>query len=169
MIVNEKSSLILMVQSSRKLFCYFNISPMDVKEFKETYGENSWKDSKPAIKVCLVENGVAKEIKTILIDVFADNWYIDMERDDVDVFVELGRLLLDNTFYVFAVSNTITTPREHESADTGVYFVDISNNKKNIHRYPKIIIGERKYHNSFIDEHFDEMIKKYTLYSSQMK
>lgn len=128
MLVNEKSNLILMVQSSRNVFCYFNISPMTVKEFEDRYGESSWKNSKPVIKVYSVENGIAKEIRTIFIDAFANNWYIHMDRDDMDLFVKLGRILPDNTFVAFAVSNTVTTPRDHESGDTSVYFVDTSKN-----------------------------------------
>lgn len=128
MLVNEKSNLILMVQSSRKIFCYFNISPMVVKEFKDRYGENSWENSKPILKVYSVKNGIAIEIKTIFIDAFANNWYIDMDSDDMDVFIKLGRVLPDNTFVAFAVSNTVTTPRDHQSGDSSVYFVDISKN-----------------------------------------
>lgn len=128
MLVNEKSNLILMVQSARRVFCYFNVSPMTVKEFEDRYGENSWKNSKPVLKVYSVENGAAKEVKTIFIDAFANNWYIDVDSDDMDIFVKLGRVLPDNTFAAFAVSNTVTTPRDHESGDTNVYFVDISKN-----------------------------------------
>ena len=128
MLVNEKSNLVLMVQNSRRVFCYFNISPMTVKEFADRYGELSWQNSKPVLKVYLVQNGIAIEIKTIFIDTFANNWYIDMDRDDMDIFIKLGRMLPDNTFAAFAVSNTVTTPRDHESGDTSVYFVDVSQN-----------------------------------------
>lgn len=128
MLVNEKSKLVLMVRSARKVFCYFNISPMTVKEFEDRYGENSWENSKPVLKIYSVENGIAQEMKTIFIDVFANNWYINVERDDLDIFVKLGRMLPDNTFAAFAVSNTVTTPRELESVDTAVYFVDVSQN-----------------------------------------
>lgn len=128
MLGNEKSNIVLMVQSASRVFCYFNISPMTIKEFEDTYGEVSWKISKPAIKVCCVENGVAKEIKTILIDDFANNCYINMNKGDQDVFIKLGRILPDNTFAAFAISNTVTTPRDHESEDSAVYFVDTSEN-----------------------------------------
>ncbi|MCT8978142.1 DUF4912 domain-containing protein [Clostridium sp. CX1] len=126
MLVNEKSKLILMVQSAKKVFCYFNVSPMTVKEFEDRYGENSWKNSKPVLKVYSVENGIPREIKTIFIDAFANNWYIDMDKGDLDIFIKMGRVLPDNTFAAFAVSNTVTTPRDLESADTSVYFVDLS-------------------------------------------
>lgn len=123
---NEKTSLVLMVQNSHRIFCYYNISPMTVKEFEDRHGEKSWKNSKPVIKVYSVENGIAKNIKTIFIDPFADSWYIDVEKDDMDLFVKLGRVIPDNTFVAFAVSNTVTTPRDNGSSDTSLCFVDVS-------------------------------------------
>lgn len=124
----EKSNVILMVQGAHRLFCYFNISSVIVKEFKDKYGKGSWENSKPVIKVCIIENSIVKEIRTILIDDFAEKWYIDMDRGDQDIFVKLGRVLSDDTFVTFAVSNTVTTPRNYESCDTAVYFVDVSQN-----------------------------------------
>lgn len=126
MLGDEKSNIVLMVQGASRVFCYFNISPITIKEFEDRYGEVSWKISKPAIKVYCVENGIAKEIKTIFIDDFADNWYINMDRGDQDIFIKLGRILPDNTFAALAVSNTVTTARNYESEDSSVYFVDIS-------------------------------------------
>lgn len=126
MVGNEKSNLVLMVQSGHRIFCYFNISPLTVKEFEDRYGENSWKNSKPVIKVYSVENGRVENIKTIFIDPLANNWYIDLERDDLDLFVKLGRVLPDNTFAAFGISNTVTTPRENKAIDRSVYFVDVS-------------------------------------------
>ncbi|MDP4144290.1 MAG: DUF4912 domain-containing protein [Bacillota bacterium] len=128
MLNDDKSILVLMVQNSHNVFCYFNVSAMTKKEFQDRYGENSWRNSKPVLKVYSVENGNAKEIKTIFIDNFANNWYIKLDRDDLDVFVKLGRMLPDNTFAAFAISNTVTTPRAHQSGDTAVYFVDVSQN-----------------------------------------
>lgn len=128
MLGKEKSNIVLMVQSASRVFCYFNVSSVTIREFENRYGENSWKNSKPVIKVYFVENGIAKETKTIFIDDFANSWYINMDRGDKDVFIKLGRVLPDNTFYAFAVSNTITTPRSYESEDTSVYFVDLSQN-----------------------------------------
>lgn len=126
MLGNEKSNIILMVQSAHKLFCYFNISSMEVKEFENKYGENSWKSSKPVIKVLFVESGIAREMKTIFIDDFANNSYIDIDKGDQDIFLKFGRMLPDNTFAALTVSNTVTTPRNYESCDTALYFVDVS-------------------------------------------
>jgi len=123
---DEKTSLVLMVQNSHRIFCYYNISSMTVKEFEDRYGEALWKNSKPVIKVYSVENGIANNIKTIFIDPFADSWYIDIEKDDMDLFVKLGRIISGNKFVAFAVSNTVTTPRDSKSLDSSLCFLDVS-------------------------------------------
>lgn len=134
MLQNEKSMLVLLVQNCNNVFCYFNISPITVKQFEDKYGENSWRNSKPAIKVYEIVNGCSKEIKTILIDPFANNWYVHLDKDDMDVFVKLGRILPDDTYAPFAVSNTVTTPRSKQSDDTTVCYIDVSHNfKSNSH------------------------------------
>lgn len=123
---NDKSSIVLLVQNSNNVFCYFNVSPVAIKEFEDAYGEKVWKNSKPVLKVYEVINGIVSELKTIYIDAFADNWYINLEKDGIDVFVKLGRVLNDDSFVALAVSNTVTTPRNRQSYDSAVYFVDIS-------------------------------------------
>ncbi|APM40602.1 DUF4912 domain-containing protein [Clostridium kluyveri] len=123
---DEKTSLVLMVQNSHRIFCYYNVSSMTVKEFEDRYGEALWINSKPVIKVYSVEDGIAKNIETIFIDPFADSWYIDIEKDDMDLFVKLGRIISGNKFVEFAVSNTVTTPRNSKSLDNSLYFLDVS-------------------------------------------
>ncbi|MFL0250796.1 DUF4912 domain-containing protein [Clostridium neuense] len=126
MIDEDKSSIVLLVQNSHRVFCYFSVSAVEIKGFQDRYGENSWKNSKPVLKVYEVINGIVSEIKTIYIDAFANNWFINLEKDDIDVFVKLGRVLVDDTFVALAVSNTVTTPRDKQSGDSAVYYVDIS-------------------------------------------
>lgn len=128
---NDKSSIVLMVQGIGKIFCYYTISPITVKKFEDLYGENSWNSSKPILKVYCLDNGLTKEMKTIYLDPFASNWYIDVNRDDTDVFVKLGRMLPNNKFELIATSNTVTTPRGHQSQDNQVYYIDTSELKKN--------------------------------------
>lgn len=163
MIDEDKSSIVLLVQNAHKVFCYFSVSAIEIKEFQDRYGENSWKNSKPVLKVYEVVNGIVSEIKTIYIDAFADNWFVNLEKDDIDVFVKLGRVLADDTFVALAVSNTVTTPRDNQSSDSAVYYVDISEdfldpdkslptcsgseNKNCIHKEPKpypFIDGKKK-------------------------
>lgn len=128
MLNDDKSTLTLLVQNSHNVFCYFYVSPMTIKNFEDRYGENSWKNSKPMIKVFEVVNGEAREIRTIYIDNLANNWFINLNEDGIDIFVKLGRMLPNDNFVAFAVSNTVTTPRSQQSNDRAVYYVDVSQN-----------------------------------------
>lgn len=126
----EKSSIVLMVQSAHVVFCYYNISPMTIKEFEDMYGEESWRSSKPILKVYEIEGGISKEIETIYLDVFADNWYINLYKSNMNVFVKLGRILPNDKFVSIAISNTVSTPREFKHENTEVCYIDISKEYK---------------------------------------
>jgi hypothetical protein len=123
---NDKSKLVLLVQNSHNIFCYFNISSLTVKEFEDRYGENSWNNSKPVLKVFKIDNGDALEVKSIYLDPFANNWYIYLQDAPMDVFLKYGRVLPNDNFAALVVSNTVTTPRDCHSSDKAVYFVDTS-------------------------------------------
>lgn len=122
----EKSSIVLMVQSAHKIFCYYTISPMTIKDFQDIYGEDSWKNSKPVLKVYEVEEGIAKELEMIYLDVFADNWYINLTKPNIHVFVKLGRVLPNDKFVSIAMSNTVITPRDSESHNKDICYIDVS-------------------------------------------
>lgn len=131
---NDKSSLVLLVQNAHTIFCYYTISPVTVKQFEDANGINSWRFSKPVFKVYEVQNGVPIELKTIFIDAMANNWYINLEKGGIDVFIKLGRVLPDDSFIPLALSNTVTTPRDYESGDHALRYVDVSQgfiNEKN--------------------------------------
>ncbi|WP_034870129.1 DUF4912 domain-containing protein, partial [Clostridium lundense] len=122
----DKSKIVLMVQNANTIFCYYTLSSRALKEFTDQYGENVLQDSRPVLKVYCVNNDIVEELQTIFIDPFADNWYINLDRGDIDVFVKLGRYLSDETFVCFATSNTVTTPRLLEVEDKSVCYIDVS-------------------------------------------
>lgn len=122
---STKSKIVLMVQSARRVYCYFSVSPLFIKEFSDKHGEALWSSSKPVLKVYELQGDEEKEIESIFIDTFADNWYIDLNKDAIDILVKLKRLLPDNTYIDVATSNKVTTPRMVESQDTSVYYKDI--------------------------------------------
>jgi hypothetical protein len=126
MLNDDKSILTLLVQNSYTVFCYFNISPLMIKSFEDKNGEGSWKNSKPILKVFEINNGIPNEIKTIYLDAFANNWFVNLDKCGIDVFVKLGRVLADDTIVYLSVSNTVTTPRDNQSNDSAVYYVDTS-------------------------------------------
>lgn len=122
---STKSKIVLMVQSARKVYCYFTVSPLFIKEFSDKYGEPLWNSSKPILTIYELDGDEEKEIKSIFIDAFTDNWYIDLDKDAIDILIKLRRLLPDNTYIDIATSNKVTTPRMVESQDTSVYYKDI--------------------------------------------
>ncbi|QAT39393.1 DUF4912 domain-containing protein [Clostridium sp. JN-9] len=128
-----EDKITLMVQSAHTLFCYFNANTH--KKDKVMPGSNF----NLFLKVYSVENGIEKEIKTIEIKDNADNWYINLDLDDMDVFVRLLEKNSDNTYHTIGISNVVTTPRNYPSSDRNVYYLNIPNKimelntDKNIH------------------------------------
>jgi len=110
----DDTTLVLLVQSSKRLFCYFHITDSKVKEFEEIHGINSWSNSKAVIKVFSVKNGKVKEINEIQLESNIDSLYINLDRDNLTVFIKLGRILPSNTFMSIATSNKVSTPRSTE-------------------------------------------------------
>lgn len=130
MLNDDKFALTLLVQNSNTIFCYFNISPVIIKIFQDRYGEDFWKNSKPILKVYDTTNGDSREIKSIYLDALANNWFVKLDKSGIDVFVKLGRILPNNEFVPIFISNTVTTPRNDQSYNSGVYYIDVSKNFK---------------------------------------
>jgi hypothetical protein len=122
----EKASITLLVQGAKKIFCYFEI-PQKIKDkFDEIYGEEFWKKSKPLLKVFQVSNEKIEEIKKIYVDKLADNWYIELENDNMQIYVELGREHLNGMYISLAKSNNVYTPSETQSSVKSNSYVDLS-------------------------------------------
>lgn len=170
---DEKTYLVLMVQSSHRVFCYYNISSMTVRKFEDRYGEALWINSKSAIKVYSIENGVAVNINTIFIDPFADNWYIDIQKDNMDVFIKVGKFISSDKFIELAVSNIVTTPRDSRPFDNSPCFLNVSEryissfNKEKEYKYPQLIFKDEELWDKFIDEYMEDLENKYSLTSSR--
>jgi hypothetical protein len=136
MYTSDTSYIVLLVKNANTIFSYFNVSSFSVKEFEDKYGFNMWNNSKPALKVYYINNGNPTEVKTIIIDSLANNWYINLNEDDKAVFVKLGRLLPDDRFIPLCISNTVITPRKHISEDKSVYYVDLSDSLEELEKFP---------------------------------
>jgi hypothetical protein len=119
-----EGEITLMVQSAHTLFCYFNGNAHQINKV------SSDSNFKLVLKVYCIDNGIENELKTIEIKDNADNWYIHLDSDDLDVFVKLVKINSDNTFHTIGISNVVTTPRKHPSPDKNVYYLNKSN--KNI-------------------------------------
>lgn len=191
---NEKASIVLIVQGTYRLFCYFDIPPRSIKEFEDKYGEDSWKNSKSILKVYSVEDQTTKKLKEIYINNHVNSCYIDMDKGDQDVFVELEKIIANDNVEVIAVSNTVSTPRNYESTNTGVYFVNVSessrpilssmnnidkhreakpypfmNREKGSTKYPRITIVSGYWQNDFFTEHFEKLKSECHISSSKIR
>ncbi len=121
----DKVSVVLMVQGTFDLFCYFNISPEAIYGFEGKYGVGSWNSSQPTLKVKRMENGNGIEIKSKEINKFDTSSFIKLEEDDIDVYVEYGRKLFGQEYISLGISNIVSTPRENNSKEESIYFIEL--------------------------------------------
>ncbi|WMJ81054.1 DUF4912 domain-containing protein [Clostridium sp. MB40-C1] len=122
----DKSSIVLMVQNPYTVFCYYNISDSDIKKIQNLYGKDSWETSKPILKVYEICDNTEEDISTIYLDPFADNWYVNLNKDDMKIKVEIGRILDEKDEIILAVSNVVKTPKGKESENSQVLYIDTS-------------------------------------------
>lgn len=108
----EEVHIVLMPQSYKVIFCYYGIDEITINKFKRIYGEDFFKNSKPILKVYEVKDETHEEIQTVYLDDFADNWYINVNKANIFVYVKLGRVTTKNEFISIATSNTIATPHK---------------------------------------------------------
>lgn len=179
MIEINKSYINLLIKSAHTLFCYYNLSKPTINEFETLYGIHSWNSSIPFLKVSYVENGISKLVKIIQLDPLANNWYINIPEndEDKDIYLEYGRAIVKNEFIPILVSNLITTPRNHQSMDNNLYFLNIEtdkfppqnvdktntpkletyNIKRKVANYPQIILTKKALRNTLFENHIKEI------------
>ena len=78
----------ILAQTPKRLFVYWDISDTDREKYIETFGENFFNDTYP---VLLLYNEDKKYIKEIIVNDFANSWYIDIENPKTKYSVQLGR------------------------------------------------------------------------------
>lgn len=168
---SEKSSVVLLVQGPKKFFSYFDIPQTTIKEFENSYGKDSWKKSEITLKIYKVEDGVPKLIKTIHPNLLENNCYIELQEDDIDVFVKLVKVLPKDKFIDLAVSKIVTSPREKESSCKEVYYVDVSKNSLHKLDYDFSFNEEKfnyeKINTDYFHEYYYNALKTYNNPSSR--
>lgn len=119
------SSISLLVQSSYIVYCYFNVSSKDIYKIKEMHGEESWAKSKPTIIAYEVIKEKEVKIYEEQIDPFADNWFIRLNKCNIEILVKLCRKLEDGTLITIAASNKVTSLIDRESSNNKVKFIKV--------------------------------------------
>lgn len=133
----------LLAQTPKTLFVYWEVSDLDIKNFKEQYGEDFFNITKP---VLIVRNLTLNKTTEIEINDFANCWYLSTEDSDCKFDIELARKFikdsnntkLENSYLPIAKSNNLQAPNDHimfEKLSNFITFTDTSTGetiKKNI-------------------------------------
>lgn len=101
----DETVIRLLVQSPKRMYVYWDIADDTVKNFSENFFDYS--NSTPVLRVINLTKNYFYEIP---IDPFANNYYIDVEDENCNYRVELGRKH-NNKFADIFISNQVTVPR----------------------------------------------------------
>jgi hypothetical protein len=120
----DLSYLILLVQKAHTIFCYFNVSKLDINKFDTAFGQGSYTASKPMLKIYGADAGgeMSPLIQSAYIDAYADNTFIDIPGAHTKVYAKLCRVTPDNQCHDILTSNIITLPADHISEDSLLEF-----------------------------------------------
>lgn len=155
----------LLAQTPKTLFVYWEISEVDIQNFKKEYGENFFNITKP---VLIVHNLTLNKTTEIEINDFASCWYLNTEDSDCKFDIELARRFInatsnttnleDNNYLSIAKSNNLLAPNDHilfEKLGEFITFTDTStgdNINKNIKSFSFLKNLYDFYKNMYKDE-----------------
>ena len=106
----------MLSQTPKTLFVYWDISDVDRQNFINQYGESFFENTKP---VLIINNITMNYTFEIEINDFANCWYFNINDENCEYLVELGRRPKTNNIYIpnnylhVASSNKIESPNGH--------------------------------------------------------
>ena len=106
----------ILYQTPTVLFVYWDIADQDKENFRKTYGEHFFDNTKPILKVFNLTMNYHFEVE---INDFANSWYIHVNDANCDYKVELARRTIQyeenlNTDYIsISSSNHLAFPNDH--------------------------------------------------------
>lgn len=109
--------MVLVAKDPNWLYVYWEVSQHKRHEFFHDYGETAWHTSQQVLRVYDI-SGISKtddltfnSYQEIVVDPFADNWFIEVGQAGRSFIVELGRRLADGRYIKLLSSNMVATPR----------------------------------------------------------
>ena len=105
----------LLAQTPTNLFVYWDISDEDRENYKKTYGENFFEETKP---VLIIHNNTMNYSFEVEINDFANSWYIHVNDSKCDYTIELGRRPIPSISHIepqyiyVSSSNVIESPND---------------------------------------------------------
>lgn len=113
------TKIVLLIRDPIWIFAYWEVSDYKKYEFELNYGIK-WSDTDSALKVVnLTENNF---YYINVFNEFIDNWHLEVGRAKTTLYLELGRILPNNSFVSLCRSNTVTTPSNAISDNNCEYF-----------------------------------------------
>lgn len=125
----------VLAQTPKTLFVYWDVSDEDRQNYVKQYGENFFSTTKP---VLIIHNVTMNYTFEIEINDFANCWYFNINDENCEYVVELGRrpksneITLPNNYLHVTSSNKIESPNGHvlfEKAQKTLYYRDVKTNK----------------------------------------
>ena len=121
----------LISQTPTKLFVYWDILDKDRENLEKKYSKNLWNETVP---VLLVKNNTDGSTFEVLVNDFANSWYIDIPDNEATYEVIIGRKYKEkNDEYIYITSsNEYTSSNEHITLnnDENILFENIKTNTK---------------------------------------
>ena len=87
----------ILAQTPKKLFVYWDLSDNDRTKYVKTFGEDFFNKTYP---VLLLYNEDKKYIREIVINDFANSWYINIDDPKTKYTIQLGRKFREKPSYV---------------------------------------------------------------------
>jgi len=112
----NETTVKLLAQTPNKLFVYWDISDADRLFYTQQFGHTFFDKTQP---VLLVYNETKGYSFRVIINDFANSWYIPISDDNCKYHIELGRISKDEDFYIvdnyisITSSNKIDAPNGH--------------------------------------------------------
>lgn len=108
----NKTFIVLLAQTPKTLFAFWEISDSDRNSLTEKYGSHFFENTRPVLVIINKTTNTSFEIE---INDYAKDWYIDIEKTDCEFEIQLGRKPYNatNDFILIASSNALTSPNDH--------------------------------------------------------
>jgi hypothetical protein len=113
--------IVLIARDPHTLYTYWEISQSRINALLLEFGHELFEKSTPAIKVTNISKNSSM---FVMINEYANNWYINVEDANCMYIVEIGRRVSDMFFIPLASSNYVLTPGNAFSTNTAAYFAD---------------------------------------------
>ena len=153
----------ILAQTPNKLFVYWDISDDDIKKYKKVFGENFFYDSYP---VLLIHNEELDYTFEVVVNDFANSWYVDINDSKCKYIVNLGRKFkniselnvdnnivkqenidLKNDYLQISSSNKLEIPNDrilYDKLGTNIKFKNIKNNVENTKDIKNVILNREE-------------------------